>query len=206
MIFETIIVGPFMMNCYILGCEKSHKAVVIDPGDEPDNILEKLKELGLSLEYILLTHAHIDHIGAVAELVQQTGAKILMHKNDDFLRLNAGAQAKMFNLPVPGKFTVDQYITDDQIIDLGPYQIKVIHTPGHSPGCVCYLVENLLVSGDTLFYESIGRTDLFSGSFSDISLSIQNKLFVLDKNINVYPGHGPSTSIEHEMNNNPYVK
>ncbi len=206
MIFETIIVGPFMMNCYILGCEKSHKAVVIDPGDEPDNILEKLKELGLSLEYILLTHAHIDHIGAVAELVQQTGAKVLMHKNDDFLRLNAGAQAKMFNLPVPGKFTVDQYITDDQIIDLGPYQIKVIHTPGHSPGCVCYLVENLLISGDTLFYESIGRTDLFSGSFSDISLFIQNKLFVLDKNIKVYPGHGPSTSIEHEMNNNPYVK
>ena len=141
MIFETIIVGPFMMNCYILGCEKSHKAVVIDPGDEPDNILEKLKELGLSLEYILLTHAHIDHIGAVAELVQQTGAKVLMHKNDDFLRLNAGAQAKMFNLPVPGKFTVDQYITDDQIIDLGPYQIKVIHTPGHSPGCVCYLLK-----------------------------------------------------------------
>ena len=206
MIFETIIVGPFMMNCYILGCEETHKAVVIDPGDEPDNILEKLKELGLSLEYILLTHAHIDHIGAVAELVQQTGAKVLMHKNDDFLRLNAGAQAKMFNLPVPGKFTVDQYITDNQIIDLGPYQIKVIHTPGHSPGCVCYLVENLLISGDTLFYESIGRTDLFSGSFSDISLSIQNKLFVLDKNIKVYPGHGPSTSIEHEMNNNPYVK
>jgi hydroxyacylglutathione hydrolase len=202
---ETVVVGPLMVNCYILGCEKTKTAIVIDPGDNEEDIIAVIKDKGLTLNFILLSHGHVDHIGAAKELQEATGSQIYVHPADMFLLNIAGIQAAMFDLRAPAPFKTTLFQENEHRLAIGEYRIEVISTPGHSPGSVCFKINNLLFSGDTLFYESIGRTDLLGGDMQQIFTSIKEKLFVLSPETTVYPGHGQATSIEHEINFNPFL-
>jgi len=193
------------VNCYVIACDKTRKAAIIDPGDDEDKILSFIKNNNFHVTHILLTHGHVDHLAGVAEIKKATQAEIMMSKDDLILVNNAGTQAKLFDLRPADHFTVDRYVNDDFQFKVGDINIKVITTPGHSPGGVCYYIQNYLFSGDTLFAESIGRTDLPGGSYELLLSSIRNKLLILPFNTIVYPGHGPSTTIERERKFNPYI-
>ncbi|ORX77855.1 Zn-dependent hydrolase [Anaeromyces robustus] len=203
--------GPIEVNCYIIGDPKSKKALVIDPGGGSDEILNILKEKGFELESIYLTHAHFDHMLGINGLRKATNAKIYLHEADLELYKMLPLQIKFFgyagrysseetSLPDPEVFIKD----GDHVKINGEDVATIIHTPGHSPGSVCFHFEKLnkLYSGDTLFRTSCGRTDLWQGSYEEIRKSIRGKLFTLDDKIEVYPGHGPSSSIGYEKTHN----
>ena len=202
---ETIVVGPLMVNCYLVACERTKKAVIIDPGDEEDLILARVRELELNVQYILLTHGHIDHIGAVAEVKAATGAPVCAHEADRFLIANAPTQAGLFGLRRPTAFQIDRPISEGDELAVGDVVLRVIETPGHSPGGVCYDGGEVLFSGDTLFQQSIGRTDLPGGSYEQLVGSIRSKLFVLPDDVPVHPGHGPPTTLGEEKRFNPFL-
>jgi hydroxyacylglutathione hydrolase len=206
LILETVVVGPLMVNCYVLGCEKTKAAVVIDPGDDEEDIIAVITARGLKVNYILLSHGHADHIGAAGKLQQATSAEIYIHPDDTFLLDIADIQAAMFDLRPPQPFKTNLFHGNDDHLGVGDYPIEVISTPGHSPGSVCFKINGFIFSGDTLFYESIGRTDLLGGSVQHIITSIKEKLFILTPETKVYPGHGPDTTIAHEINYNPFFK
>ncbi len=201
---ETLIVGPIEVNCYIVYDENGN-GVVIDAGGEADEILEVIRQNNVNPRYILLTHGHFDHIGAVVEVKNETGATIVMHPADQFLIQQAPQQAAMFGMPAVQIFDVDQTVTEGDIITAGTLQAKVIETPGHSPGGVCYLFDNTLFAGDVLFYDGIGRTDLPGGSMSQLLNSIKNKIFTLPNECRVLCGHGPATTIGREKKQNPFI-
>ena len=202
---ETIIVGPIEVNCYIVACKETRKAAVIDPGDNATSILKIVRSRELELEYVLLTHGHFDHIGGVARIKKSAHAKVLLHKDDQYLIDSAPQQAEQFGLPVPGEFTVDDYIDDSTLVEFGNLKAKVLTTPGHSKGSVCYLFDDTIFVGDTLFYGGVGRTDLDGGSFEQLIHSIKHKLFTLPDDVKVYCGHGPSTTIGREKKYNPFI-
>jgi len=205
LIVKTVPVGPLEVNCYILGCKDTAQAVIIDPGDDEEQILAAIKENNFKITHILLTHGHADHIAAVAEIQQATGAKVLIHQGDHLLVEHAKMQAAMFDLRVPTPFKIDAYLQDGETISFGKHKLTVLSTPGHSPGCVCFINNGYLFSGDTLFWDSIGRTDLPGGSHSKILQSIRNKLFTLPPETRVYPGHGLPTTIAREIKCNPFI-
>ncbi len=202
---ETIIVGPIEVNCYLVTCKKTNKAAVIDPGDNAEDILKVIRSRSLDVEYILLTHGHFDHLGGVAPIKEATKANVLLHKNDQYLVDSASQQAELFGLPAPELFEVDQYVDQSDVVEFGNLKATVLATPGHSKGSVCYLFENSIFVGDTLFYGGVGRTDLEGGSFEQLLHSIQSKLFSLPEDIRVYCGHGPSTTIGREKKYNPFI-
>jgi glyoxylase-like metal-dependent hydrolase (beta-lactamase superfamily II) len=204
MIVECLTVGPLMENCYILGDEKTGKAAVIDPGDEPERIVEKLNRKRLNCEYILLTHAHVDHVSGIKGVVEATGAKVLIHKGDAFMLKSAPVQALAFGMKpfMPPK--IEKYIEDGDIIEIGNLKVKVLHTPGHSSGGVCFLVENCIFVGDTIFQGSIGRTDLPGGDYNELIASVEAKIFTLPDDTVIYPGHGPETTVGYEKKYNPF--
>jgi glyoxylase-like metal-dependent hydrolase (beta-lactamase superfamily II) len=205
MIIKTIVVGPLDVNCYILGCEDTKVAAIIDPGDNADEIIEVIDKEGLNPGFIINTHAHFDHIGGVKAIQEYFKIDFLLHKEDLFLVDNASEQATTFGLsPIP-KPEVDKFVNNGDNISLGNKIINVIHTPGHSPGGVCYHVDNNVFVGDTMFAGSIGRTDLPGGSYETLINSIKERLFPLGDSITVYPGHGPSTTIENEKEHNPFL-
>lgn len=203
---ETIIVGPIEVNCYIVSCPKTAQAAVIDPGENADDILHILKTSSLELKYILLTHGHFDHIGAVVPLQHATNAQVLMHKADQSLVDAARDQSTAFGLPPVQPFKADRYISHGDQIEMGALEATVIHTPGHSPGGVSFYFDTELFAGDTLFYGGIGRTDLPGGSFSQLLDSIKRNLFTLPDETTVYSGHGPKTTIGREKKFNPFVQ
>ena len=203
---ETIIVGPIQVNCFIVSCKSTNQAAIIDPGDDADNILNIVQTQSLDVKYILLTHGHFDHIGAVADVKKSTGAEIVMHKADNFLLDVASQTAAAFGLPAPDTFTVDLYVDDGDEILIGNLVSSIISTPGHSPGGICYKFDSDIFAGDTLFYGGIGRTDLPGGNYDQLIQSIQTKLFVLSDDMNVYCGHGPATTIGREKMYNPFVQ
>lgn len=205
MVTETLIVGPFQVNCYIVGCEESGEGMIIDPGDEAEVIVARFRELGLKLKYILLTHGHVDHISAVAEVRHALGGKIAMNEKDHFLVESAGAQAAIFDLQPPAPFTVDQNLSDGDQLTVGTLAFKVLETPGHSPGGICFQSDVAVFVGDTLFFDSIGRTDLPGGSYEQLLRSIRDKLLPLPDNVRVFPGHGQPTSIGRERKYNPFL-
>ncbi len=206
MIINNIVVGPLEVNCYILGCEDTKEVAIIDPGDNADEIIKAIDNEGLKPVYIINTHAHFDHIGGVKTVQDHFDIDFLLHEEDLFLVDNASAQARAFGLdPIP-KPDVNKFVNNGDKISLGNKIIDVIHTPGHSPGCVCYLVDNNVFVGDTLFAGSIGRSDLPGGSHETLINSIKEKLFPLEDSTIVYPGHGPSTTIEEEKKHNPFLK
>ncbi|MHC4267704.1 MAG: MBL fold metallo-hydrolase [Planctomycetota bacterium] len=206
MIINNIVVGPLEVNCYILGCEDTKEVAIIDPGDNADEIIKAIDNEGLKPVYIINTHAHFDHIGGVKTVQDHFDIDFFLHEEDLFLVDNASAQARAFGLdPIP-KPDVNKFVNNGDKISLGNKIIDVIHTPGHSPGCVCYLVDNNVFVGDTLFAGSIGRSDLPGGSHETLINSIKEKLFPLGDSTIVYPGHGPLTTIEEEKNHNPFLK
>jgi len=206
MIIEKLAVGPLMANCFILGCEKTKEAVVIDPGDETDKILRSLAELGLTVKYIINTHGHFDHVGGNKEMKEATGADILINSLDAPMLSQLSTTAASFGLSTDNSPPPDQTLEDGDTISFGIITLKVIHTPGHSQGGVALFTDGNLFVGDTLFAGSIGRSDLPGGDMHTLISSIKNKLFVLNDDVKVFPGHGPDTTIGQEKRTNPFVR
>jgi hydroxyacylglutathione hydrolase len=208
MIIETFPVGPLQCNCTILGDEQAGEAIVIDPGDEIGRIHRRLVDLGLKLKQILVTHAHIDHVGGAFELKRLTGAPILFNQNDLSQIGMMDMQAGWLGVATPETAPPDESLNDGEIVGLASLPAQVIHTPGHTQGSVClhFAPLKLLVAGDTLFAGSIGRTDLPGGDSGQIIDSIQSRLLPLADETKVLPGHGPATTIGVERRKNPFLR
>jgi len=204
-ILKQFVLGALENNNYLLIDEDSKEAVLFDCTQDSIAIEDTLKEYGAQLKYILLTHGHFDHILGINDFKSKHDCKVLVHEDDKILMDSIKEFAANFGLPPADVQKVDGYLTENDIIKIGEHEIKVIHTPGHTKGGVCYLVEDKLFSGDTLFYESVGRTDLPGGSFNELKSNIEQKLFTLDENIKVYPGHGWTSTIGHEKINNRFL-
>lgn len=209
MIHEILPVGLLACNCSILGDEASGEAVVIDPGDEIERVRDVLERHHLTLNTIVVTHAHIDHAGGIAALHDATGAPVLMHRDDLFLYQNLEAQAAWLGIKTPPAVPVDQFIQQGDAVRAGPISLEVLSTPGHSPGSISLYLPGdgaRVFSGDTLFKESIGRTDLWGGDAREILRSIENTLLRLPDSTPVFPGHGPATTIGAERELNPFLQ
>jgi hydroxyacylglutathione hydrolase len=207
MIHEILPVGPLQCNCSIIGDESSREAMVIDPGDEISAIVEVLKKHNLMVKQIVVTHAHIDHVGGAMKLKQATGAPILLNENDSALLAMLDVQASWLGMRPPGDVAIDQSVAEGDVVKAGSLQAQVLHTPGHTEGSICLLFapQNLLVAGDTLFAGSIGRTDLPGGNYKKIIDSLQGKLLSLSDETVVIPGHGSQTTIGRERESNPFL-
>ena len=208
LILETLPVGHLQCNCTILGDPVSRKAIVVDPGGDAEMLIERLVELDLHVERIIHTHAHLDHFLASGKMKEATGAKLALHRDDLFLWDMLEDQCRMFGIPFEKPPPPDQWLEHEEEIDVKGVQGKALHTPGHTPGSMCFLFANqkLLIAGDTLFLGSIGRTDLWGGDYQQIEKSIQEKLYTLDEETAVITGHGESTNIGHEMRSNSFVR
>jgi glyoxylase-like metal-dependent hydrolase (beta-lactamase superfamily II) len=207
MILETFPVGPLQCNCTILGDEEAGEAIVIDPGDEVGRIHRRLTALGLKLKQILVTHAHIDHIGGALKLQRLTGAPILLNENDLPLLKMMEMQAGWIGVETPETAPPDADLADGLVVGLDRYPATVLHTPGHTQGSVClhFAPLNMLIAGDTLFAGSIGRTDLPGGNPRQILDSIHSRLLALPEETKVLTGHGPATTIGQERASNPFL-
>jgi len=210
MIHEILPVGMLQCNCSILGDEATREAIVVDPGDDIEEIQAILKRHGLRVKYIVITHAHIDHIGGAKKLKDLTGAPLYLNEQDVDLYRILGEQAAFIGMPPPPTTDVDVFLREGEEVRCGAIRASVIHTPGHTPGSVCLLVpdgaDTKLIAGDTLFRESVGRTDLWGGSSRNLMISLKEKLLPLDDQIVVVPGHGPLTTIGHEREFNPFLQ
>lgn len=192
----------------MIGDEATREAVVIDPGDNIDQVLLTLQRHGLTLKQILITHGHIDHVGGAMKLKAATGAPILMNSNDLSQLQLLDQMAAWIGIPSPGTVTIDASLEHDSVIKVGDLRAQAIHTPGHTEGstCIYFPVEKKLIAGDTLFAGSIGRTDLPGGNFEKIVRSLHDKLITLPEDTTVIPGHGLVTTIGEEKENNPYLR
>jgi glyoxylase-like metal-dependent hydrolase (beta-lactamase superfamily II) len=208
MIHEILAVGPLQCNCSIIGDSETHEAMVIDPGDEIESILAVVRKHKLQVKQIVITHAHIDHVGGAMKLRAATGAPILLNQNDQELLKILDVQAAWIRVAPPGKVEIDQSIGQADTIKTGSLTANVIFTPGHTEGSVClyFPTEKKLIAGDTLFAGSIGRTDLPGGSFEKIIASLHEKILTLPEETVVVPGHGPQTTIGEEREYNPFLK
>ena len=207
LIVEILAVGHSKCNCPILGDPVSRKAIVVDPGGDAELLIERLLELDLQVEGIIHTHAHLDHFLASGKLKEATGAKLALHRDDLFLWDMLEDQCRMFGIPFEEPPPPDQWLEHEEEIEVKGIQGKALHTPGHTPGSMCFWFEKqkLLIAGYTLFQVSIGRTDLWGGDYQKIEESIREKLYTLDEVISVITGHGEPTSIGHAMRNNSFV-
>ena len=217
LIHEILPVGWLQCNCSIVGDPATREAVVIDPGDEVERILPILAKYDLKVRAIVSTHAHIDHVGGLAKMQQATGAPVMMHHEDLEMYRRLAVQAQWLGMPTPEMTEVDAFLREGDTVRWGPYEARVLHTPGHSRGSISlYLPLDSapgkadqaprLFAGDTLFAGSIGRTDLWGGSLPEILRSIHSKLLALPDETRVFPGHGPETTIGEERETNPFVK
>jgi len=204
-IIETLAVGPIQANCFILGCEETREAVVIDPGEEADRILALVAETNLTVKYIINTHGHMDHVSANKKMHEATGAPILIHSLDAPMLDQVADSAAAWGFKAENSPAPERQLQDDDEITFGNITLTVIHTPGHTRGGISLYTDGEVFVGDTLFAGSIGRTDFPGGSFEVIRESIQQKLFQLGDNVRVHTGHGPATTIGHEKRHNPFV-
>ena len=207
MIHEIFPVGLLGCNCSVIGDQSTREALVIDPGDETERILAVLNKYQLQLKQIIVTHAHIDHVGGATKLKQATGAPILLNQNDYALLKMLDMQAAWIGAPPPGKVEIDQSLSDQDTIHCGTINAFAMHTPGHTEGSMClyFPSEQKLIAGDTLFAGSIGRTDLPGGSFNKIITSLHDRVLALPDETVVVPGHGPLTTICEERQSNPFL-
>jgi glyoxylase-like metal-dependent hydrolase (beta-lactamase superfamily II) len=205
MIIKTLPVGPIMANCFIVGCQETMQAAVIDPGDEADKILQSVAELKLEVKTIINTHGHFDHVSANKGISAATNAPILIHALDAPMLAQISASASNWGLSAENSPAPDRTLNDGDTITFGKITLNVIHTPGHTPGGISLFTDGHVFVGDTLFAGSIGRTDFPGGDFATLKSSIQDKLFTLGNDVRVYTGHGPETTIGHEKQHNPFV-
>ena len=209
LVLESFPVGPLNCNCSVFGCTETKEAAVVDPGGDPEKIIAVLEKHGLTVKYLLHTHAHFDHILGSRAMKEKTGAKICLHREDQWLYDNLGMQCGMFGFDYSEPLPVDHYLEDEEDIKIGELKTNIIHTPGHTPGSTCFSLQDkdsVLFAGDTLFAGSIGRTDLWGGSFEEIIKSISTRLYSLDDSTRVIPGHGPDTTIFDEKKENQFVR
>ncbi len=207
MIHEILPVGPLQCNCSIIGDETTHEAMVIDPGDDIADIQARLAKHHLQVKQIVITHAHIDHVGGAMKLRASTGAPILLNQNDYALLKMLDVQAAWLGMATPGKVEIDHSVTTGDTVSAGQHTAQVLHTPGHTEGSICLYIapEKKLIAGDTLFAGSIGRTDLPGGSTKKIMQSLHNTVLALPDETLVVPGHGPLTTIGGERETNPFL-
>ncbi len=207
MIHEIFPVGPLQCNCSVVGDEQSKEAMVIDPGDEIEEVLAIVQRHGLTVKQIVITHAHIDHIGGAAKLKRVTGAPVLLNVNDQALLKMLDVQATWLGMRPPENTTIDSSVTTGDTLRTGSLAADVLHTPGHTEGSIClyFAAEKKLIAGDTLFAGSIGRTDLPGGSYQKIMSSLRGPVLALPDETIVVPGHGPLTTIGKERETNPFL-
>jgi glyoxylase-like metal-dependent hydrolase (beta-lactamase superfamily II) len=207
-LIESFPVGPLQCNCSIIGCTETGEAAVVDPGGDTQKIIDFCKEHNFKVKYLLHTHAHFDHIMGSRKMREETGAEICLHKEDKWLYDNLNMQCGLFGFKADEPLPVDKFLNDEDHVLIGNHKASVIHTPGHTPGSLCFAVqekESTLFAGDTLFQRGVGRTDLWGGSFEKIVKSITQRLFTLDPETRVVCGHGPDTDIWSERRENPFV-
>jgi glyoxylase-like metal-dependent hydrolase (beta-lactamase superfamily II) len=207
MILEKLTVGPFQENCYIVGDPASGTGALFDPGDEATRVALAVEQTGLEIEKIIITHAHIDHVGAVAGLVDEYACPVLMHAEAEPMLKQLPGQALMMGLRFGKVPAVDGYIEDEEVVKMGDLAFTALYTPGHAPGHLAFYApdEGVVVSGDALFAGSIGRVDLPGGSMEVLMRSINERLLTLPDETVVYPGHGPETTIGDERAGNPFL-
>ena len=205
MIIKTLPIGPLETNCYIVGCETTGEGLIIDPASDDDTIIQQVKKLNLTIKYILLTHGHFDHCCGLSAMKREFDVPVAVHPDDIPFVAQAKLHGKMYGIDVPDIILPDTFIQEDDCFEIGTYTLRAIHTPGHTPGGVCFVCAKHLFSGDTLFSGSIGRTDLPGGNHTQIIASIKTKLYTLPDDTLVYPGHGPQTSIGDEKQYNPFT-
>jgi glyoxylase-like metal-dependent hydrolase (beta-lactamase superfamily II) len=203
MILETLALGDYQANCYIYASEDTKRGFIIDPGDEPEVIINRIKELGLNVDFIILSHGHPDHTGALKQVKEATKAPIAMHSGDARL-LKDRLLHSLLGFP-HSDVTPDRLLMDGEILTAGGLNLRVLHTPGHSPGCICLLGDGLVFTGDTLFNMGVGRTDLPGGDTHLLMASIHDRLLSLPDSTRVYPGHGPASTIGDERHENPFL-
>lgn len=204
MIIETIPVGALETNCYLIAGDSGGPGAVIDPGDESVRLLAAAEHLGIDIEKIVVTHGHWDHIGALAELADATGAEVLIHEDDaEYLTDPRKNLSGLVSEGSEGR--ADRTVTDGEIINVGALDLHVLHTPGHTPGGMSLLVDGNLFCGDLIFYDSMGRTDLPGGNVDEMHRSVHGKAMVLPDDTNIFPGHGPATTVVREREHNPYL-
>lgn len=205
MIIETLEIAPFTSNCYIVGAESTKEGMIIDPGGEANKILQRVKDLGLKVKFIVLTHHHLDHISALKEVKEATGAKVAVHADEaESLQGQTSRARPGFSYPAPPP--PDRLLKDGDSIDIGDLHFLVLHTPGHSAGGICLLGEGVVFTGDTLFNFGIGRFDMSGGNGRQLINGIHTKLMVLPDSTAVYPGHGTATTIGIERQWNPFLQ
>ncbi len=212
MIIRALAVGPIQANCFILGCEETRQAAVIDPGDDADRILTLLAEDRLTVATIINTHGHFDHVGANKRLKEVTGADLLIHSIDAPMLSQLSQMAGAMGMSTENSPPADRLLEDGDVVSFGNHTLKVIHTPGHTPGGICLyceymeggVIQKAAFVGDTLFAGSIGRTDFPGGDFDTLINGIRTKLFTLDDDVKVYPGHMNNTTIGVEKRTNPF--
>jgi hydroxyacylglutathione hydrolase len=208
MILEMLTVGPFQENCFIIGDEESGTGAIIDPGDEAARIAMAVEQTGLEIGSIIVTHAHIDHVGAVTALVDEYACPVLMHAEAEPMLDGLPTQAMMMGLRFGKVPTVDRYVEDEEVLEVGALELRSLYTPGHAPGHLAFYVEDegLVLSGDALFAGSVGRVDLPGGSMEVLMQSIEERLLTLPDETIVYSGHGPRTTIGNERTSNPFLQ
>lgn len=205
MMLARLVVGPLQVNCFILADEKTREAVVIDPGDDGDAILKIIRDKGLAVRYIVNTHAHFDHVGANETLKKSTGAQLLMHEDEAPVLATIGSQSQSFGMGSVSSPPPDRLLKHGDVVTAGEISLKVLHTPGHTPGGISLLEEGLVLTGDTLFAGSIGRTDFPGGDLLTLIRSIKTQLMTLPDDTKVFPGHGPASTIGDERKENPFL-
>ncbi len=206
---DVLAVGMFQSNCYVVSCEKTRQAVVIDPGDEGDRIVGHVMGGGLDVKMIVCTHGHIDHVAALPEVAAALGAPVVMHKDELVLYQNIDRQAAFFGLPAPGMVAIDRYVSGGEKLTFGEVTGEIVHTPGHSPGGISIVFKDekppVVFVGDVLFRGSIGRTDLMGASERQMAKTLREIILQLPDDMIVYSGHGPETTIRIEKRSNPFL-
>lgn len=200
-----LVLGPLETNAYIVWCPETLESVIIDPADEADRILEEIKSRGLTLKKILLTHAHGDHIGAVDALRKATGAPVAQHESEKEFLLNPGLNLSIMFGEAIKTAEAEEFLNDGDVVLFGKEKLKVLYTPGHTPGGLSFLGDGVCFTGDLIFQESVGRTDFPDSSYDQLADSIMLKILVLPSETTLYSGHGPKTTVDHEMKSNPFL-
>lgn len=206
MIFERLSLGIYGANCYIIGCKETKEAIVVDPGGNHSEVVDEINKKNLNLKYIILTHGHADHIGGIIKLKEEINAPILIHKDDEDMLIDANINlSNRMNMDTI-EVKPDKLLNDNDILKLGNLKVEILHTPGHTKGSICIKIEDILITGDTLFLGSIGRSDLYGGNHETLIKSIKEKLLHLNDETTIYPGHGGQSTIGFEKKNNPFIR